>query len=107
MRWIIVLGILVLMSLATVISYCSKSYGHEFYDAFCCNTVDCHAQQPGEFVKLTGDGCQVDVPALGIHELVTFDATKLRNTPLDAPQPFHLCIVARTLRCFYRPGAGG
>lgn len=81
---------------------------HSFYDAGCCDTTDCHPQQLGEFVKLTKAGWQVDVPAQGIHEIVAFDDNRLRDTPMDAETPFHICIYpAGTLRCFYRPGAAG
>lgn len=85
----------------------SRAEAHSWYDPWCCDTTDCHAQRPGEFVKLTAAGWQVDVPQFAIHELVGFDDPRLRNTPMDAATPFHICIFAKALRCFYRPGAAG
>lgn len=93
--------------LATAVWSCGKAHAHSFYDAYCCNTTDCHAQRSGEFVKFTDAGWQVDVPKFGIHELVAFDDKRIRNTPLDEAAGFHLCIFAKALRCFYRPGAAG
>lgn len=85
----------------------SPAIAHSFYDQYCCDTTDCHPQQPGEFVKLTAAGWQVDVPAFNIHELVGFDDKRVRDTPVDELSPFHICIYRGDLRCFYRPGAAG
>lgn len=96
-----------LFPLALYLLTTTSAWAHNFYDPWCCNTTDCHAQGAGEFVELTADGWQVDVPKFNIHELVAFDDRRLRDTPLDEVISFHICIYAQTLRCFYRPGAGG
>lgn len=94
-------------ALAALLLMVGTAQAHAFYDQYCCNTTDCHAQLPGEFVTLTKTGWQVDVPKFDIHELVAFDDKRVRDTPMDEAAAFHLCIYARALRCFYRPGAGG
>lgn len=94
-------------ALTALLLFCQPAAAHSFYDKWCCDTTDCHAQQPGESVKLTDAGWQVDVPQFNIHELVSFDDTRLRNTPMDEAVPFHLCIWRGALRCLYRPGAAG
>lgn len=82
---------------------------HDFYSQQCCSENDCHPQKvDSEFVTLTKTGWSVVIPSAGIDEFLPFDDERIRDTPVNEPAAFHVCINwQKKLLCLYRPGAAG
>jgi len=81
----------------------SFAFGHEFYDAMCCDDKDC-APVPEGVVTLTREGYLVQPHNNLLKvQLVSFSDERLRVAP---DGQYHTCLTAfNTLRCLYVPPA--
>jgi hypothetical protein len=102
----IVASVLALMALPFLISYCSVSHAHAWFDLWCCSGQDCQPAPVGS-VKWTPGGWRVHTAAFS--DVVPFDDVRIKYVPHEEPnQQIYLCeYPAHTLRCLYIPETGG
>lgn len=92
---------------ALLIAMPTAAVAHDFYSSWCCSgnpvTGDCKPTAPENLTPIH-EGWRYNPTG----EVIPYgDTQRLHQTPPEATEPYHVCILHGKLRCVYTPGFSG
>lgn len=98
-------AVLLALAMLCIGAVIAPALSHEWYPVVCCSDEDCFEVGPAD-VTATAEGWRIESSG----EIVPFDDRRVRQTPPEAGQTFHVChlgadITARAL-CLFVPEFG-